>query len=86
MIEALEHLNALPNEEASVELLKCCGSTRWAGRVSALRPFRDVPELLATADCVWCELNREDWLEAFRGHPKIGEKKASPNGSGDAQR
>jgi len=86
MESALSRLNTLTPEEAADELLKCCGSTRWSGRVSALRPFRDVPELLATADRVWCELSREDWLEAFRSHPKIGEKKASQNVSGDAQR
>ncbi len=86
MNRALSRLNSLTPQEAADELLKCCGSTRWAGRVSALRPFREIPELLATADRIWCELCREDWLEAFRSHPKIGEQKASPNVSGDAQR
>ncbi len=86
MDRALSRLNSLTPQEATDELLKCCGSTRWAGRVTALRPFRDVPELLATADGVWSELSREDWLEAFRSHPKIGEKKASQNVSVDAQR
>ncbi|MDQ3134816.1 MAG: 2-oxo-4-hydroxy-4-carboxy-5-ureidoimidazoline decarboxylase [Acidobacteriota bacterium] len=85
MDRALSRLNSLTPQEAADELQKCCGSTRWAGRVSALRPFRDVPELLATADRIWGELSREDWLEAFRSHPKIGEQKASPNVSGDAQ-
>ena len=26
---------------------------------------------------MWSTLEREDWLEAFRSHPKIGEKKAA---------
>jgi OHCU decarboxylase len=76
MDEALEHLNALTDEEATVELLKCCGSTRWARALAAERPFRDSRVLLESADRVWRGLGREDWLEAFRSHPKIGERKA----------
>ena len=41
------------------------------------RPFQDTQELILTADHVWWSLDEEDWLEAFRAHPKIGEKKAS---------
>ena len=26
---------------------------------------------------IWWSLERDDWLEAFRSHPKIGEKKAA---------
>ena len=43
----------------------------------AARPFRNEDELHATADDVWHNLEKEDWLEAFRAHPKIGEKKVA---------
>ncbi|HEX7315977.1 MAG TPA: 2-oxo-4-hydroxy-4-carboxy-5-ureidoimidazoline decarboxylase [Pyrinomonadaceae bacterium] len=69
-------LNRLPAEEARAALLACCGSTRWADALVALRPFWDVGQLLNIGGRVWRELPREDWLEAFRAHPKIGESKA----------
>ena len=77
MSQALEHLNALPVEEASAELLKSCGSTRWARAMCEERPFRDTRALADAADRVWLGLGREDWLEAFRSHPKIGERRAA---------
>lgn len=73
---ALDRLNALPSEEAVRELLTCCGSREWARRVAAARPFADEPSLLERADQVWWGLEERDWLEAFRAHPRIGEKKA----------
>ena len=69
-------MNALAQEEAESELLKCCGSTLWARRMTKERPFHDLQELLEKADAVWWALDEEDWLEAFSRHPKIGEKKS----------
>ena len=68
-------LNRLSADEARAALLACCGSTRWASAVEALRPFWDVGQLLNLAGRIWRELEREDWLEAFRAHPKIGESR-----------
>jgi OHCU decarboxylase len=75
-VSGLARLNALPPADAEAELLTCCGSRAWARRVTALRPFADDDALFAAADEVWWALDREDWLEAFRSHPRIGEKKA----------
>lgn len=76
MIESLERLNSLSQGEAETELLKACGSTLWARRMSEERPFHDLQELLDKADAEWWALDEEDWLEAFSRHPKIGEKKS----------
>ena len=38
------------------------------------RPFGDEAALYAAADRIWSALKREDWLEAFSHHPRIGEK------------
>ena len=73
----LAWLNSLPSVEAEKELLQCCGSTRWAQQMAATRPFKTLEALLASADTIWWSLDRNDWLEAFRSHPKIGEKKAA---------
>jgi OHCU decarboxylase len=78
-------LNRLPAEEARAALLACCGSARWASEVAALRPFWDVGQLLNIGGRVWRELPREDWLEAFRAHPKIGEKQAEKETGAEAR-
>ena len=80
------NLNRLSAEEARAALLACCGSTRWAAEVAALRPFWDVGQLLSIAGRIWRELSWEDWLEAFRAHPKIGESKPEVETGGEAQR
>lgn len=70
----LPELNAWPAAEAQSQLLRCCGSSRWAAELARLRPFADEAALLAAADRVWRGLGRADWLEAFSHHPKIGGK------------
>lgn len=82
----LQELNTLPPEQAQTELSKCCGSSRWAQMMAAARPFADAQEVFTKADEIWWSLNEEDWLEAFRAHPKIGEKKASTGQSEQAQK
>lgn len=65
--------------------MKCCGSKRWANTMIARRPFATVEDLTRTANDVWWSLNQDDWLEAFRSHPKIGEKKAAETVSTQSQ-
>ena len=67
---------ALPELEVA-QLLRCCGSTRWAEGMAALQPFEDAGALMRAADRVWWSLGEADHLEAFGAHPKIGEKSAS---------
>ena len=73
----LEMLNAMPAELAQAALLACCGSAIWARRVAEARPFESLAGLHAAAERVWQDLAREDWLQAFAAHPKIGEKRAA---------
>jgi 2-oxo-4-hydroxy-4-carboxy-5-ureidoimidazoline decarboxylase len=75
-MDALKHANAQAPEQAAAELLRCCGSSRWAKAMTQGRPFASSQALLAAADREWWRLGREDWLEAFRHHPKIGDKDA----------
>jgi OHCU decarboxylase len=81
----LAWLNSLPPDEAAQELLQCCGSKRWATEMANRRPFPTEEILLAASNDIWWSLDRSDWLEAFRSHPKIGEKKASDNVSAQSQ-
>jgi OHCU decarboxylase len=77
MEQRLEHWNELPRDEAVAELLHCCGSRAWAETVADARPFASTEALLDTADAAWRALAAEDWLEAFRAHPRIGERTAA---------
>ena len=81
----LDSLNSLAPGEAETEFLKCCGSRNWARRMAVQRPFANQVELLGKADSIWWSLDSADWLEAFRSHPKIGEKKAAQPTSAEAQ-
>jgi len=85
MNQSVEWLNSLPNDLAEAEFLKCCGSKRWAERMVAARPFSDVEQLLSQSDEIWWSLDADDWLAAFRAHPKIGGKKAAAAQSPEAQ-
>ena len=85
MITALDQLNKLPSEDAQAEFLKCCGCKSWARAMTKARPFENANHLLNEADRIWWSLDPADWLEAFRAHPKIGEKKAAAAQSEQAQ-
>src|SRR6266478_1500076 len=74
---SLDSLNELTRRDATAEFLKCCGSTKWAQEMTAARPFATEQELFIRADDISASLEDEDWLEAFRAHPKIGEQKAA---------
>ena len=81
----LAWLNSLTADEAVKELLQCCGSKRWAREMATARPYASIETLLATAHDIWWSLDTSDWLEAFRSHPKIGEKKAKDKVSAQSQ-
>jgi 2-oxo-4-hydroxy-4-carboxy-5-ureidoimidazoline decarboxylase len=72
----LARWHALPAEQAAAEVLSCCGSSAWAAKLAARRPFIDEQSLFSAADECWQHLPEADWLEAFRSHPRIGEQHA----------
>lgn len=69
----LDELNALPAADAARELEKCCGAHRWVDAMVAARPFANRDALYSTADRAWSTMTRDDVLEAFRHHPRIGD-------------
>ncbi len=73
--ETLTRWNALDPATAEGEILACCGSRVWAREMAARRPFASESAVLAASDAVCSSLREEDWLEAFRAHPRIGEIK-----------
>lgn len=71
---SLTFLNSAPPEDARAEFQRCCGSSTWAGFMEAGRPYAALSALDRAADDAWSRCSREDWLEAFAAHPRIGER------------
>ncbi|MFI5279634.1 MAG: 2-oxo-4-hydroxy-4-carboxy-5-ureidoimidazoline decarboxylase [Gemmatimonadales bacterium] len=70
----MRRISDLPDAEAAAELAACCASARWVARMLSQRPFKDRDEVFESADRIWRDLAPEDWHEAFRAHPRIGER------------
>jgi OHCU decarboxylase len=73
----LEEFNGLSQEQAKQRLLACCGSREWVNHLMEHFPFPSIEELKLQSDKAWFSLDRNDWLEAFSAHPRIGEKKTA---------
>jgi allantoicase len=86
MREGLRALNAMNDASLRPALTNCCGSPAWVDRMVAARPFDELDDLFTKADHVWRSLRREDWLESFTHHPRIGEGARVAAQSPDAHR
>ncbi len=51
----------------------CCTATRWVERMVENRPFTSVKQIQTTAASIWQTMEFDDFMEAFSGHPKIGD-------------
>src|SRR6185503_6341935 len=69
----LSLINELDTEKATDTFLKCCGSENWAKQMAQARPFSSEAELYDQAQTSWQKLSRDDWMQAFDAHPKIGD-------------
>ncbi len=69
----LDELNRLNEADATTAFTQCCTSTRWVERMVIDRPFESLAEMLEISDRIWEECDVDDYLEAFEGHPRIGD-------------
>jgi len=74
----IEDFNALPEEQAADYLYGCFANRRWAAEVCSRRPYADAQSFLTAASVALNGLTDDDWVAAFKAHPRIGE------GGGDA--
>ena len=72
------YLNSLFDTEAERFFGAACASSHWVSDMTAGRPYGSPEHVLESARSAFDLLTDEDWLEAFAGHPRIGER-------GDAQ-
>jgi 2-oxo-4-hydroxy-4-carboxy-5-ureidoimidazoline decarboxylase len=69
----IEDFNGMADDQARARLRQCLASTRWVEAVVSGRPYRDASHVLDGANASMRTLTDEDWLEAVRAHPRIGE-------------
>ncbi|MDP2548375.1 2-oxo-4-hydroxy-4-carboxy-5-ureidoimidazoline decarboxylase [Oceanobacter sp. 4_MG-2023] len=69
----LTELNRLPAADARLAFAQCCVAARWMDAMVASRPFASVERLHQVAADHWQGLEEADYLQAFEGHPKIGD-------------
>lgn len=72
----LLEFNDLNHEQALRHLLQVCHCQHWAQSVTEQRPFESLKALQDTCDAIWSEASELEILEAFAGHPRIGDMNA----------
>jgi 2-oxo-4-hydroxy-4-carboxy-5-ureidoimidazoline decarboxylase len=70
----IEDFNALPDTEAEARLYACLADRRWAAEVCSRRPYSDAQSFLTAAGNALNGLTNDDWVAAFKAHPRIGER------------
>jgi OHCU decarboxylase len=78
----IQRINSWTPEIARQKFLQCCGSRRWADQMTAVRPFASFEELRETAAAIWKGSTRDDILEAFSAHAKIGDHRGNAEQAG----
>ena len=70
---SVETVNSMDVSTASHSFRQCCTSRAWIARMVASRPYPSAVAMSKAADENWRDLEERDYLEAFDGHPKIGD-------------
>ncbi|WP_020560622.1 2-oxo-4-hydroxy-4-carboxy-5-ureidoimidazoline decarboxylase [Thiofilum flexile] len=66
-------LNQMSPESLALAFTQCCVAERWVSQMVASAPFTSEEHLFTQADSIWANLGEADYLQAFEGHPKIGD-------------
>jgi 2-oxo-4-hydroxy-4-carboxy-5-ureidoimidazoline decarboxylase len=69
----LDEINQLDTDAARNGFASCCSSERWINAMADARPFATVDVMHQAALDIWADLTERDYLQAFEGHPKIGD-------------
>jgi OHCU decarboxylase len=72
----MRQLNAMDIPELRTVLADFCAAPSWIDGMVAARSFGSPEAVLTAADSAARSVPAEDWREAFRHHPRIGERAA----------
>lgn len=70
---SVEWMNTASVLELGHFLRRCCACETWIHRMVCGRPYTSRDEVLKAADLNWRWLDDSDYLQAFEGHPMIGD-------------
>ena len=72
----LRQWNAMDSAELAAAMADLCGAPAWIARMTVARPFTTADAVFAASDAASQALTDDEWREAFRHHPRIGERTA----------
>jgi allantoicase len=80
----MRYVRAMPVAELEAALTSCCASKAWVdamvrARSSTPSAFASLSALKEAASAAWRPLAASAWEEAFRAHPRIGERTHAPS-------
>lgn len=75
----LADFNRMASHKMGQVLMDCCHCVGWASRVSDNAPFESFESLRQICEEVWSQATEPEILEAFSGHPQIGDLQALRN-------
>lgn len=70
---SLAEFHKLDEAAAKNKLLECCHCEAWADALAKERPYATMAQLQRAGEQIFLSLGEEGWLEAFAGHPRIGD-------------
>ena len=71
----IEYLNSLDTQMTHRFFHTACAADAWVSAMGERRPYPGVEAVLDTAGTAFDALTEVDWLQAFAGHARIGEKR-----------
>lgn len=69
----LTQLNAMSETKATYWFMQTCTATRWCQLMVQSRPYGSIDHLIEYTHKNWLQMHKDDYLEAFEGHPMIGD-------------
>ena len=81
----VEWVNKASVPELRNFLRQCCACEIWIHRMVTGRPYKSLDAVLKAADVNWRRLDESDYLQAFEGHPMIGDIHSLPTKYADTR-
>lgn len=69
---SLDKINKATIEQIYRTFESCCCAPKWIENMISARPFVQGNDLLVASDNCFLQLTEADYIEAFKGHPQIG--------------
>lgn len=69
----LEQLNSISAQDAYQWFETTCSASAWCSQMTEHRPFETIESVKEAAIKLWETMGSDDFLEAFEGHPMIGD-------------